>query len=57
MGAMKDLNLKAGVITGDDVLKVFLSISPIADVEQLFEYAREHEFAIPAIVFHVLDVN
>lgn len=33
MGAIKDLNLKAGVITGDDVLKVFLSISPIADLE------------------------
>lgn len=37
MGATDLLSRKAGVIVGDDVLK-------------LFEYAREKQFAIPAIV-------
>ncbi|KOS22239.1 Fructose-bisphosphate aldolase 1 [Escovopsis weberi] len=36
MGATDVLSRKAGVIVGDDVLR-------------LFEYAREHKFAIPAI--------
>ncbi|KAI5462902.1 fructose-bisphosphate aldolase [Mariannaea sp. PMI_226] len=36
MGAQDVLTRKTGVIVGDDVLR-------------LFEYAREHEFAIPAI--------
>lgn len=36
MGAQDVLSRKAGVIVGDDVLA-------------LFKYAREHEFAIPAI--------
>jgi fructose-bisphosphate aldolase class II len=36
MGLMEELGLKPGVIYGDDVVK-------------LFEYARKHEFAIPAI--------
>lgn len=37
MGAQDVLSRKSGVIVGDDVLR-------------LFEYAREHKFAIPAIV-------
>lgn len=37
MGAIDVLSRKSGVIVGDDVLK-------------LFQYAREHKFAIPAIV-------
>jgi fructose-bisphosphate aldolase class II len=37
MGAQEVLSRKTGVIVGDDVLR-------------LFEYAREHKFAIPAIV-------
>lgn len=36
MGILSDLNLKPGVIYGDDVLK-------------LFQYAQEKQFAIPAI--------
>jgi len=36
MGALEVLSRKSGVIVGDDVLK-------------LFKYAKEHEFAIPAI--------
>jgi fructose-bisphosphate aldolase class II len=36
MGATDVLSRKTGVIVGDDVTK-------------LFEYAREHQFAIPAI--------
>lgn len=37
MGATDVLSRKSGVIVGDDVLA-------------LFKYAREHKFAIPAIV-------
>lgn len=37
MGATEVLSRKSGVIVGDDVLA-------------LFKYAREHQFAIPAIV-------
>lgn len=37
MGATDQLSRKAGVITGDDVLR-------------LFEYAQEKKFAIPAVV-------
>lgn len=37
MGATDVLSRKTGVIVGDDVLA-------------LFKYAREHQFAIPAIV-------
>lgn len=37
MGAKEVLSRKSGVIVGDDVLK-------------LFNYAQEHNFAIPAIV-------
>lgn len=37
MGVLQKLNRKAGVIVGDDVLR-------------LFEYAQEKQFAIPAIV-------
>jgi fructose-bisphosphate aldolase class II len=37
MGAQDVLTRKTGVIVGDDVLK-------------LFNYAQEHNFAIPAIV-------
>lgn len=37
MGATDVLSRKSGVIVGDDVTK-------------LFEYAREHQFAIPAVV-------
>jgi fructose-bisphosphate aldolase class II len=37
MGAQDNLSRKSGVIVGDDVLR-------------LFEYAREKQFAIPAIV-------
>jgi fructose-bisphosphate aldolase, class II len=37
MGVTDVLSRKTGVIVGDDVTK-------------LFEYAREHQFAIPAIV-------
>lgn len=37
MGAQDVLSRKTGVIVGDDVLK-------------LFNYAQEHNFAIPAIV-------
>jgi fructose-bisphosphate aldolase class II len=37
MGALDVLSRKSGVIVGDDVLK-------------LFNYAQEHNFAIPAIV-------
>jgi fructose-bisphosphate aldolase, class II len=37
MGAQDVLSRKSGVIVGDDVLR-------------LFEYAREKQFAIPAIV-------
>ena len=37
MGATDILSRKSGVIVGDDVLK-------------LFQYAREKQFAIPAIV-------
>lgn len=36
MGILSELNLKAGVIYGDDVLK-------------LFQYAQAKQFAIPAI--------
>jgi fructose-bisphosphate aldolase class II len=36
MGLLEELNLKPGVIYGDDVLA-------------LFNYAKKHEFAIPAI--------
>jgi fructose-bisphosphate aldolase, class II len=36
MGLMSELNLKPGVIYGDDVLR-------------LFQYAQKHQFAIPAI--------
>jgi fructose-bisphosphate aldolase class II len=36
MGVQEVLSRKSGVIVGDDVLR-------------LFEYAREHKFAIPAI--------
>lgn len=39
MGATDILSRKAGVIVGDDVLN-------------LFQYAQEHNFAIPAIVSH-----
>lgn len=39
MGAADVLSRKTGVIYGDDVLR-------------LFEYAREKQFAIPAIVGH-----
>lgn len=37
MGLLEKLNRKAGVIVGDDVLR-------------LFEYAQEQKFAVPAIV-------
>lgn len=37
MGVTDVLTRKTGVIVGDDVLR-------------LFEYAREHQFAVPAIV-------
>jgi hypothetical protein len=37
MGVLEQLNRKSGVIVGDDVLR-------------LFEYAKEKQFAIPAIV-------
>lgn len=37
MGLLEKLNRKAGVIVGDDVLR-------------LFEYAQEKKFAVPAIV-------
>ena len=37
MGATDVLSRKSGVIVGDDVLN-------------LFKYAKEHKFAIPAIV-------
>ena len=37
MGASDVLSRKTGVIVGDDVLR-------------LFEYAREKQFAIPAVV-------
>lgn len=37
MGVLEQLNRKSGVIVGDDVLR-------------LFEYAKQKEFAIPAIV-------
>lgn len=37
MGVLEKLNRKAGVIVGDDVLR-------------LFEYAQQKEFALPAIV-------
>lgn len=37
MGVTDVLSRKTGVIVGDDVLR-------------LFQYAREHQFAIPAIV-------
>jgi fructose-bisphosphate aldolase class II len=37
MGVLEKLSRKTGVIVGDDVLR-------------LFEYAQEHNFAIPAIV-------
>ena len=51
MGAKQEMNLKAGVITGDDVLKV---PSPFPSIRlsnfKLFQYARQHQFAIPAIV-------
>ncbi|KAG7107663.1 Fructose-bisphosphate aldolase like protein [Verticillium longisporum] len=36
MGVLQDLNLKPGVIYGDDVLK-------------LFTYAKEKGFAMPAV--------
>ena len=36
MGCLEELKLKAGVIYGDDVLA-------------LFKYAKEHQFAMPAI--------
>lgn len=39
MGVLEQLSRKAGVITGDDVLR-------------LFEYAQEQKFALPAIVSH-----
>jgi fructose-bisphosphate aldolase class II len=39
MGVTEKLSRKAGVIVGDDVLR-------------LFEYAQEKQFAIPAIVSH-----
>lgn len=42
MGATDNLTRKTGVIVGDDVLR-------------LFEYAREKQFAIPAIVSY--DIN
>jgi hypothetical protein len=42
MGAKDVLSRKAGVIVGDDVLK-------------LFNYAQENKFAIPAIVSSELD--
>lgn len=41
MGAQDVLTRKTGVIVGDDVLR-------------LFEYARENEFAIPAIVRYTI---
>jgi hypothetical protein len=41
MGAQDNLSRKTGVIVGDDVLR-------------LFEYAREKQFAIPAIVCQLL---
>lgn len=37
MGVTEVLSRKSGVIVGDDVLR-------------LFEYAQEHNFAVPAIV-------
>jgi fructose-bisphosphate aldolase class II len=37
MGLIDVLSRKSGVIVGDDVLK-------------LFQYARENQFAVPAIV-------
>lgn len=37
MGVLEKLSRKTGVITGDDVLR-------------LFEYAQEKNFAIPAVV-------
>ena len=37
MGVLEQLSRKAGVIVGDDVLR-------------LFEYAQENKFALPAIV-------
>lgn len=37
MGVLEKLNRKAGVIVGDDVLR-------------LFEYAQEKQFALPAVV-------
>lgn len=42
MGATDVLSRKTGVIVGDDVLA-------------LFKYAREHKFAIPAIVRFALE--
>jgi fructose-bisphosphate aldolase class II len=39
MGVLEQLSRKSGVITGDDVLR-------------LFEYAQEKKFALPAIVRH-----
>ena len=43
MGAKEVLTRKTGVIVGDDVLN-------------LFKYAQQKGFAIPAIVGHVLDL-
>ena len=54
MGVIEELNLKAGVITGDNVLKVSSRLTDFAYL-QLFQYARTHQFAIPAIVSAVID--
>ena len=51
MGAIDELGLKPGVIYGDDVLHVPISFTYHNWlIAQLFEYARKHQFAIPAIV-------
>ena len=56
MGVLDVLSRKKGVIVGDDVLKAsFLDLAQpdirLTDpFKQLFQYAKEHKFAIPAIV-------
>lgn len=64
MGALDVLTRKSGVIVGDDVLNVSLSPTmasfmphfchyldfQLNCIKQLFKYAKENKFAIPAIV-------
>jgi len=57
MGAMSELGLKAGVITGDDVLKAFLSFYPITDSSSLNMLEQINLLFLPSYAIEITSID